>query len=112
MPKIDRSTPPEIIRQFRRRTGLSQRRLGELIGFTDDAIGGFERDGAPEWMRAALFGIAVREVGLRADAAAALVGISPPESLRDHVPSAHGGDRQVTPPRAAPRGRGSGDGRE
>lgn len=87
MPKIDRSTPPEVIREFRHHTGLSQQRLGELIGSADDAISGFERDGAPGWMRYALFGIAVKEIGLRADAAAALVGIAPAGPLLDHVPS-------------------------
>ena len=101
MPKIDRSTPPEIIREFRRRTGISQQRLGELIGSTDDAIGGFERDGAPGWMRYTLFGIAVKEIGMRADAAAALVGITPAGPLLDHVPSARLPAQPPTPDRPA-----------
>lgn len=86
MPKIDRSTEPETIRGFRRHTGLTQQRLGELLGCTNDAISGFERDGAPGWMRYALFGVAVKEIGLRADVAAALVGIVPTGPLLDRVP--------------------------
>ena len=100
MPKIDRSTPPQIVREFRRHTGLSQHRLGELIGTTDDAISGFERDGAPGWMRYALFGIAVKEIGLRAEVAAELVGMTPTGPLLDHVPSARGKGEQ--PPVARP----------
>ena len=108
MPKIDRSTPPEIIRDFRRRTGLSQQRLGELIGVNDDAISGFERDGAPGWMRYTLFGIAVKEIGLRADAAAALVGIAPAGPLLDHVPSPHAVDQPAASIRPARHGRDPG----
>jgi hypothetical protein len=93
MPRIDRSTEPDIIRSFRRHTGLTQQRLGELLGCTNDAVSGFERDGAPGWMRYALFGIAVKEIGMRADLAAALVGISPTGPLLDRVP----------PPRASAR---------
>lgn len=87
MPKIDRSTQAEIIRGFRRHTGLTQQRLGELLGCTNDAISGFERDGAPGWMRYALFGVAVKEIRMRADAAAALVGIAPMSPLLDQVPA-------------------------
>ena len=87
MPKIDRSTAPETIREFRRHTGLTQQRLGELLGCTNDAVSGFERDGAPGWMRYALFGIAVKELAMRAEPAAALVGITPPGPLLDRVPS-------------------------
>lgn len=100
MPKIDRFTDPQIIRDFRRHTGLSQHRLAELIGCTDDAISGFERDGAPGWMRYALFGIAVKEIGLRAEFAAELVGIVPDGPVLDRVPSARGGSEQ--PPSARP----------
>lgn len=89
MPKIDRSTAPDTIRGFRRHTGLTQQRLGELLGCANDAVSGFERDGAPGWMRYALFGIAVKELGMRAEAAAALVGITPPGPLLDRVPSVH-----------------------
>ena len=91
MPKIDRSTEPETIRGFRRHTGLTQQRLGELLGCTNDAISGFERYGAPGWMRYALFGVAVKEIGLRADVAAALVGIVPTGPLLDRVPSPRAG---------------------
>ena len=103
MPKIDRSTEPELIRAFRRHTGLTQQRLGELLGCTNDAVSGFERDGAPGWMRYALFGIAVKEVGLRAEVAARLVGVVPAGPLLDRVPPVKGSrdtaDRQ--PPSAA-----------
>lgn len=92
MPKIDRSTEPELIRAFRRHTGLTQQRLGELLGCTNDAVSGFERDGAPGWMRYALFGIAVKEVGLRAEVAARLVGVVPSGPLLDRVPPVTGGD--------------------
>lgn len=91
MPKIDRSTEAETIRGFRRHTGLTQQRLGELLGCTNDAVSGFERDGAPGWMRYALFGVAVKEIGMRADAAAVLVGITPTGPLLDRVPSMHSG---------------------
>ena len=87
MPRIDRSTPPDTIRGFRHHTGLTQQRLGELLGCTNDAVSGFERDGAPGWMRYALFGIAVKELGMRAEPAAALVGITPPGPLLDRVPA-------------------------
>lgn len=87
MPKIDRLTPPQIIRDFRRHTGLSQHRLAELMGCTDDAISGFERDGAPGWMRYALFGIGVDVIGLRADVAADLVDITPGHPALDRVPA-------------------------
>lgn len=86
MPKIDRSTDPETIREFRRHTGLTQQRLGELLGCTNDAISGFERNGAPGWMRYALFGVAVKEIGLRAEVAARLVGVVPSGPLLDRVP--------------------------
>lgn len=87
MPKLDRFTPPQIIRDFRRHTGLSQHRLAQLLGCTDDAISGYERDGAPGWMRYALFGVGVDVIGLRADAAADLTGISPAQPALDRVPT-------------------------
>ena len=54
MPKIDRATEAEIIRAFRRHTGMTQQRLAELLGVTSDVVSGYERDGAPGWMRQAL----------------------------------------------------------
>ena len=87
MAKKDRSTEPELIRAFRRHTGMTQQRLGELLGATGAVVSAYERDGAPAWMRYALFGVAVEEIGMRAEAAAALVGIAPGRPLLDRVPA-------------------------
>ncbi len=100
MPRIDRSTEPETIRAFRRHTGLTQQRLGEMLGCTNDSISSFERDGAPGWMRYALFGVAVKEIGLRAEVAAALVGIEPTGQVLDRVPSPRVGGRTTVDERA------------
>lgn len=102
MPRIDRSTEPEVIRGFRRHTGLTQQRLGEMLGCTNDAISGFERDGAPGWMRYALFGVAVKEIGLRAEVAAALVGITPAGPLLDRVPAPRVGGQAIDSDRPPP----------
>lgn len=108
MPRIDRSAEPEIIRGFRRHTGLTQQRLGALLGCTNDAVSGFERDGAPGWMHYALFGVAVKEIGLRADVAAALVGIAPTGPLLDRVPPPRPGGQASAVDRS-PQGHGAGD---
>lgn len=102
MPRIDRSTEPEVIRGFRRHTGLTQQRLGEMLGCTNDAISGFERDGAPGWMRYALFGVAVKEIGLRAEVAAALVGITPAGQILDRVPPPRIAGQAADPDRSHP----------
>lgn len=111
MPRIDRATEAEIIRAFRRHTGMTQQRLAELLGATSDVVSGYERDGAPGWVRLALFGLAVRQVGMRAEAAATLVGIAPPSPPLDRVPappsdSQPGADAHASPRKQGGRSRG------
>lgn len=95
MPKLDRSTAPALLRDFRRHAGLSQRQLAALLGVTTDKIGDYERQGGPGWLPLALFGVAYDALGYRAEVAAHLTGITPTRELLDRVP--------LLPPPTEPR---------
>lgn len=86
MPRIDRSVGGTIIRAFREYTGLTQRELGICLGCTDESVLGYEREGAPQWMRYALFGIAVGELGLNTDKVVKLLELKPAGPLLDLLP--------------------------
>jgi len=86
MPRIDRSINGTVVRAFREYAGLTQRDLGMYLGCTDESVLGYERDGAPQWMQYALFGIAVGELGLDADVVAKLLKIKPAGPLLDMLP--------------------------
>lgn len=86
MPKIDRSVDGTVIRAFRSHTGLTQRELGRCLGCTDESVLGYEREGAPQWMRYALFGIAVGELGLNARLVTQLLEIQPAGPELDQLP--------------------------
>lgn len=73
MVQIDRSTPPEIIREFRSRVGQSQEVLSAEFGLGENAIYRYERYGAPMWMRFALLGLAISKYGLATEEARRLI---------------------------------------
>lgn len=64
MVQIDRSTPPEIIREFRAQIRRSQEALSAELGLGENAVYRYEQFGAPRWMRFALFGLAVSQYGI------------------------------------------------
>lgn len=72
MVRIDRSTPPEIIRSFRARIGRSQEALSAELGLGENSVYRYERYGAPKWMRFALVGLAISNYGLTAEEASRL----------------------------------------
>jgi transcriptional regulator with XRE-family HTH domain len=76
MVRIDRSTPPEVIRAFRAVIGGSQEDLSQALGLGENAIYRYEHLGAPRWMRYALLGMAVAEHHVSADVAERLLGLN------------------------------------
>lgn len=61
---LDRAFRPDTIRGFRERFGLTQLELAELLGMSKNSVGTYEREGAPQWMRYALIGIAQIRYGV------------------------------------------------
>ncbi len=67
VPRIDRSTPAAVIREFRERWGLTQQQLSDGLGFGKNRLGEYENVGAPAWMRYALVGYATVELKVPAE---------------------------------------------
>lgn len=60
MPRTHRSVAPETLRLFRHWRGLSQQEIGVVLDLSANAIQAMEYgEGAPEWVRYALFGWSV-----------------------------------------------------
>ncbi len=98
MPRIDRSTPAAVIREFRTRWGLTQQQLADGLGIATNTIGGYESGvGAPAWMRYALVGYATVELNVPSDQ---LGWLSLP--ARRAAPEPARGPRTRTPVPAAP----------
>jgi hypothetical protein len=91
MPKIDRSVSGSVIRAFRDYTGLTQRELGVCLGCTDESVLSYEREGAPQWMQYALFGIAVGELGLDVHMMTQLLKITPAGPVLELYPESASG---------------------
>lgn len=75
MVRIDRSTPPDVIRAFRARVGQSQEVLSAELGLGENAVYRYERYGAPRWMWFALLGLAAEKYGLPVDEVRRSVGL-------------------------------------
>ena len=78
MVRIDRSTPPDLIRRFRARVGQTQEALSTELGLGENAIYRYERYGAPRWMRFALLGLATEKYNLTVAEARRITRVSEP----------------------------------
>ncbi len=62
--KPTRPTPGAAVEFARRRIGITQRELGDSIGFTGPAINDWKKNGAPEYVRYTLAGLILERAGL------------------------------------------------